>query len=306
MAIEVVKKMNPHLAITHNELQNGAANKRNVSLLLKSDVEIDEETAALIEKVSGVKVEVTKASYEYLREKLHEAVKKFQTREYDWSWIVDFDEDTVVFSNDSGMFYTTYSVDGLEVSVGNEATEVSRVVNYVEAEDKLVLSEAVEVIDSGVRSLIVKSFDSISKNEKLVDVFKSKKGNQMQEEIQKAVDTATQVLKADLDNTRALLKAAEEKIQAFEKAQQEQKEALRKAEIAKAVSDEAQVELLLKSTASLDDEAFAAVVGALVAKAEQVEKSDLFTKTSEATPVTKADETPLHVQILKKQFGGKE
>ena len=67
MAIEVVKKMNPHLAITHNELQNGAANKRNVSLLLKSDVEIDEETAALIEKVSGVKVEVTKASYEYLR-----------------------------------------------------------------------------------------------------------------------------------------------------------------------------------------------------------------------------------------------
>lgn len=302
MPIEVMKKKNPHLALTHMELQNGAANGRNISLLLKSDVEIDEETAALIEKVTGVKVEVTKASYNALREALDEAIKKFKTAEYGWSWVVDFDENTVVFSNDSGMYYTTYSVDGTKVSVGDTATEVSRVVNYVEGEDKIVLSEALETIDGGVRSLIVKSFDSISKNEKLVDVFKSKKGNQMQEEIQKAVDKATEVLKADLEETKSLLEKANETIAAYEKAQAEHKQSVRKAELEKAVSDAEKVEALLKSTADLDDEAFATIVSTLVEKAEQIEKSDLFEKKSEQSPIEKADEAPLHVQILKEKY----
>lgn len=305
MALEINKKKSPHLAMTH-EIQGGASNGRNLSLLMKADAEIDEDTAKLIEKVSGVKVQVTKASYEALREKLSEAVKKFESKEYDWTWVVDFDESTVVFSNNSGIFYTTYTVTGLEVEVGNEATEVSRVVSYVEGENKVVLSDSLEGIDSGVRSLIVKSFDSISKNEKLVDVFKSKKGNQMQVEIEKAVDEATKVLKADLENAQALLKEAQEQVASYEKAAQEQKEAFRKAAISEAVSDEAQVEALLKSTAVLDDESFSTVVASLKAKAEVVENSDLFQKTSDSAPIEKADEVPMHVQILQKQFGVKQ
>lgn len=307
MAIQVInKKRNPHLALTHMELQNGAANGRNLSLLLKADAEIDEDTASLIEEITGVKVEVNKASYNSIRESLEEGIRKFKSTEYGWTWVVDFDEDTVVFSNDSGMFYTTYSINGLKVEVGSEATEVSRVVNYVEGEDKIVLSEALETVDGGVRSLIVKSFDSISKNEKLVDVFKSKKGNLMQEEITKAVGVATQVLKAELEETKTLLEKANEKIEAFEKAEEDHKKAYRKSELEKALTDSDKIEALLKSTSSLDDESFKTIVSTLVEKAKVVEDSDLFNKVSEASPITKADEAPLHVQILQKQFGIKE
>lgn len=38
-------EITPHLALTHMELQQGAANCRNVSLLMKSDVEVTEEVA---------------------------------------------------------------------------------------------------------------------------------------------------------------------------------------------------------------------------------------------------------------------
>lgn len=304
MTEEVNKKKNPHIAITHNEIQKGSANKRNVSLLMKSDVEIDEDTAALIEKVTGVKVDITKASYETTREKLREAVKKFEMRDYDWSWIVDFDEEHVVFSNDNGMFYTTYTVDGLNVQVGSEAKEVSRVINYVEDEGTVVLSESSEDINSGVLSLIVKSFDSISKNEKLVDVFKSKKGNQMVE-IQKAVDEATAVLKADLTSAQTLLKEAQDTIASFEKTAQEQKEKQRQEAVAEVITDVEKATAFLKSVEALEDDAFDTVVQTLKAKNEVVENSDLFEKSSEASPVEKANEEPLHRQKLKEKYGTK-
>lgn len=304
------KKKSPHLALTHMELQNGASNGRNVSLLMKSDVEIDEDTALLIEKVAGVKVEVNKASYEHIRNKLQDAVKKFETKGYDWSWIIDFDESNVVFSNDSGMFYTTYSVNGLEVGVGSEATEVSRVVNYVESGEKIVLSEALETIDGGVRSLIVKSFDNISKNEKLVNVIKqltkTEKENSMTE-IEKAVEDATNGLKVELEKSKSDLQKAQadltealEKVQSFEKAAQEQKESIRKSAVSGVLADEKQVEEFLKSVSSLDDNAFNSVVEVLKAKSDVVEDSDLFTKSSTRPAEVTAEENALKEMLQKK------
>lgn len=124
----------------------------------------------------------------------------------------------------------------------------------------------------------------------------------MQEENQKAVDKAIEVLKADLEETKSLLEKANETIAAYEKAQAEHKQSVRKAELEKAVNDAEKVEALLKSTADLDDEAFATIVSTLVEKAEQIEKSDLFEKKSEQSPIEKADEAPLHVQILKEKY----
>lgn len=301
------KKKNPHLALTHNELQNGSANGRNISLLMKSDVEITEDIAELIEKVSGVKVEVTKASYETLRTALDEAIRKFRSDPHGYSWVIDFDEDVVVFSSDSGMFYATYKLENGEVEVGNEAIEVSRVVSYKEEGDKIVLSDNFDDIDDGVRSLIVKSFDSISKNEKLVDIFKSKlgKGKKM-EEIQKAVDAATQVLKADLDKAQTDLKEALGQVEAFQKSAQEQKESLRKTAITEVVKDAEKVEELLKATSALDEDSFQVVLKSFKDKIEQMEGSDLFDKKSQKTDITKADEVPGHVQMLRKQFDIKE
>lgn len=44
----------PHLALTHNELQGGAANKRNVSLLMKSDVEMTEDVVKALTELGLV------------------------------------------------------------------------------------------------------------------------------------------------------------------------------------------------------------------------------------------------------------
>ena len=307
MAVAITKKKNPHLAITHNELQNGSANGRNVSLLLKSDAEITEEIAALIEKVSGVKVEVNKASYETIRTNLRTALKeKYETKDpYSWLYVEDFDSNNVVFSYDDGLFYTSYTLSGVEVTVGSEAVEVSRVVSYVEGENKIVLTDTLKELDSGVYSLIVKSFDSISKNEKLVDVIKSKEKGKKMDEIQKAVDAATTPLKTELEKAQADLKAALDQVQAFEKAAQEQKESARKSAIAEFVKEEAEVEALLKSTAALDDEAFEVIVKTFKGKAEQVEKSDLFEKQTEKTEIEKADEEALHVRLIKEKYQAK-
>lgn len=304
------KKKSPHLALTHNELQGGAANGRNVSLLMKSDVEIDEETASLIEKVAGVKVSVTKASYETLRKLLNKEIEKFDTSEYAWSYVEDFDESHVVFSNNRGLFYTTYSVNGLEVEVGKTATEVNRIVSFVEEGNKIILSEK-EDVDSGVYSLIVKSFDNISKNEKLVDVIKqltkTEKENSMTE-IEKAVETATSGLKIDLEKSQVELQKAQadlaetlEKLQAFEKAAKDQKEAIRKAAVSEVIADEKQAEDFLKSVSSLDDDAFNSVVGVLKAKAEVVEDSDLFEKASTRPAEETAQENALK-EMLKSKY----
>lgn len=308
------KKKSPHLALTH-EMQGGAANGRNVSLLMKSDVEIDENLAQLIEKVSGVKVEVTKASVNALREALREKLSKFSSESDRWTWVEDFDEDVVIFSNDSGLFYTTYTANGLDVEVGDTATEVNRVISYVEEGNKIVLAEN-EGIDSGIYSLIVKSFDNIAKNEKLVDVIKqltkTEKENSMTE-IEKAVETATSGLKVELEKAQTDLQKAQAdlqealgKIEQFEKAAQEQKENARKEAVAAVISDEGQVESFLKSTAALDDDGFEAVLQVLKAKQEQIENSDLFTKSSDRPADEPSSEEPGHVKILKSKYAQKQ
>lgn len=301
MPLEIEKKgkKSPHVALTHNELQGGAANGRNVSLLMKADVEITEDMASLIEKVTGVKVDATvdveKASYNTLRQLLNEAVKKFNRKsEYSWSYVEDFDDQYVVFTNDEGLFYSTYESTAEGVVVGDTATSVNRVVSYREDSGTLILSEDNDV-NSSVQSLIVKSFENIQKNEKLVDVIKSiqEKEKLMEVEIQKAVDEATQALKADLEK-------ANQTIEQLQKSAQEAKEAKRKEQISVVISDVEKAEELLKATASLEDDAFATILKSFQEKVEQIEKSDLFDRKSSQEDVEKADE-PLHVQMLKKQ-----
>jgi flagellar motility protein MotE (MotC chaperone) len=308
------KKKSPHLALTHNQLQGGASNGRNVSLLMKSDVEIDENTAALIEKVTGVKVEITKASVNALREALREELKKFAAGDYPWVYVEDFDEEVVIFSNDGGLYYTTYTANGLEVEVGETATEVNRAVSYVAEENKIILSENTD-LDSGVYSLIVKSFDNIAKNEKLVDVIKQLTKTEKEKsmtEIEKAVEDATsglqvelQKAQTDLQKAQDDLKEAQAKVEQFEKAAQEQKDAARAAKVSEVIADEAQAQEFLKSVTALDDAAFDSVVSVMKSKVEQIEKSDLFEKTSERSPGDAQEENALR-ELIKSKYAPKQ
>lgn len=307
MAIEIEKKgkKSPHVALTHNELQGGASNKRNASLLMKSDTEITEDLAILIEKVTGVKVEPTsaasqedleKASFETLRKLLGKEIKKFDSdKEYSWSYVEDFDEQYVVFTNDDGLFYATYESTTGGVVVSDTATSVNRVVSYREDSGTLILSED-NVGNSSVQSLIVKSFENIKKNEKLVDVIKSiqEKGKLMEVEIQKAVDEATNALKADLEKANAI-------VADLQKAAQDVKAAQRKDKISAVMADADKAEELLKATATLDDESFETILKSFQDKVEQIEKSDLFERKGSQEDIEKADQEPLHIQMLKKQ-----
>jgi hypothetical protein len=272
---------------------------------MKSDVEITEEVATLIEKVTGVKVEPTsveKASYNTIRKQLEEAIKKFNLKEYSWSYVEDFDDQYVVFSASDGLFYTTYETTTEGVTVGDTATSVNRVVSYREDTGTLILSED-NSLNTSVQSLIVKSFDALKGNEKLVDVIKSiqEKGKKMEVEIQKAVDTATAQLKTDLEKATGDLKAAQETIAELQKAATEAKESIRKEQIASVIKDAKQAEDLLKATAVLDDASFDTILKGFKDKVEVIEKGDLFERKSSQTDIEKSDAEPLHVKMLKKQ-----
>lgn len=302
MTTETDDKVKPHLAITHLDKQGGSANGRNISLLLKSDVEIDEETANLIEKLSGVKVEVNKSSYNSKRDKLESGVEKFRETAWSWSYVVDFDDTMVVFSNESGYWAAEYTEEDGVITVSNEATEVSRFVSYVEESGKVALTEVDKTLDGGVLSLVVKSLEKVNQDEKLVDIFKSKKKEkEMEKEIEKAVDEQTKVLKADLEKAEKDLQEALAEIQKMKDSAAEQKMAVRKSALEGVIGAD-ELETLLKGVEAMDDASFDILVGSLQANKEKVEKSDLFSRQSSSQDIEKEDEVPTHISILKKKY----
>jgi hypothetical protein len=102
----------------------------------------------------------------------------------------------------------------------------------------------------------------------------------MQEEIQKAVETAELVLKAQFEE---VIKAKDEeilkakvKIEEFEKAQVEAVAKARKEAIAAVEKDAEQAEALFKSLEAVSAEAFEVVIKSMKAKEAKLEESDLF------------------------------
>ena len=59
LVIKSEDEVTPHLALTHNKLQGGAANMRNVSLLMKSDAEVTEEVAKALTELGITSPAVT-------------------------------------------------------------------------------------------------------------------------------------------------------------------------------------------------------------------------------------------------------
>lgn len=102
----------------------------------------------------------------------------------------------------------------------------------------------------------------------------------MQEEIQKAVQSAELVLKAQFEE---VIKAKDEeilkakaKIEEFEKAQVEAVAKARKEAIAAVEKDAEQAEALFKSLEAVSAEAFDVVIKSMKAKEAKLEESDLF------------------------------
>lgn len=314
---EAVEKKTPHLALCH-ETQGYSANNRPMSLLMKSDVELTKEQEELLKSLLGDDVEfIEKMSHNRLRQKMENAIKVFSRDRWDWAWVEDFDESVLVFSNNDGLYSVGYTINGDDVTLDSTANPVDRIISYEESTGKIILSEADNGVDVNVRNIIVKSFESISSNDKLKDVFKSKleEGKLlMEQEIQKAlapVQAELQKSKEDLAAVQAVLQkavadrdAAQKALADIEKAQADAKSAQRLALIKAVVADETQAIELHKSVEALEDNAFEVVVNTLKAKSEAIENSDLFKQVAGVEKEDVAGESSL-AQLLKTQYASK-
>jgi len=95
--------------------------------------------------------------------------------------------------------------------------------------------------------------------------------------------------KAALAAKEVELSTAIEKVQAMETQAKEAKELARKEKLASVVA-QGQVEGLVSSMASLDDAAFATVVGAMAASAKAVQESEMFTEVGDAGVTASTEE----------------
>ena len=271
-------KKSPHLALTHKELQGGAANGRNVSLLMKNKEELTEEVVKALESLGIAPQTLNKAGfYSQLRTQLSNAVKEKFGEKDDWLYVEDFNDSVAIFCNEEGVFSVEYSNVNGEITIGDLANPVIGVISYEPVTGKMLLSEdAEDKLEEGVYSLVTKALENQESVEHFKEVFKSLEQRKqiLQEEIQKAVEEAQAVLKAQIVEKEEALQKALEKLAEIEKAQKEAVEKSRKEKLEAVVG--AEVEELFKAIGELPEEAFAAVVATLEKKAQVEKESDLF------------------------------
>ena len=259
-----------HVALVHKD-QGGPANLKT-TLLTKSTKSITDQQAAselaLIEKA--------KFNSE-VRSKLYEALEdKFASR-YEWLYLEDFSEDEVVFQADAGMFIVGYSLSsGDEYSFDDVARGFSYEMVRVENGQVKLSEDAQSKLSEGEYVLVNKALNNPETNSRVVKALAAftEKKEKMQEEIQKAVeakDAEIAKLQAEMASLQEIVKAAEaEKKANTLKSREGQVAALLK---------EGAVELV-KSTETLNDEAFAQIVKALSVQKSAIEESDLMNEIS--------------------------
>lgn len=283
----VTKKSTPHLALTHNELQGGAASGRNVSLLMKSDIPLTEEIEKALLSLGIDKSSINKAMFaSQVRDALQSAVgEAFKEDDDDWLYVEDYDDSIVLFCSEDGLFSTTYSLVDGKVTLGDLAKPMTRTVSYVPATGEMLLSEdAEDKLEEGVYSLVAKALKSEQTKAHLVQMFKAlelKKSNvqeiTLKEEIEKAVAAVETLLKAQIQTQTEALEKASARIKELE---QTAVVKARKEMLASVEEDAVKLDALVKSLESLSDEAFAVVAATMVEKAKVVEESELFKQHS--------------------------
>ena len=313
--------ISPHLALTSLEHQSGAANGRNVSLLMKADIEsLTPSQVELLKSIVGEDIDIEKTSYSGMRKKLDNKVREqYQGNDdWDWAYVEDFDDTHVVFSSSDGLQAVAYSVEGGDVVLGTDAYPVNRIISYEEESGLLVMSESVDGVDMNILALVEKSFERISNDERLKSVYKSKqeKGKlEMEQQISKAVSEALAPVQEQLEKANADLQKAQSDLEAVsaenaslkealdtvEKSAQEAKEAQRLNKLKEVIADEEQAEELNKSLAVLEDEAFDKVVSTYKAKNDVVKGTHLFKQMSTSDKAEGEQDSGV-AQLLKARY----
>lgn len=267
----------PHLALTHNQLQGGAANGRNVSLLMKSDITITKDIEKALRALG-----VNKSAFQSeISDAICTAVREAFSDDDSWCYVEDYNDSIVIFCSKDGLYSVDYSfVDG-KVTLGDLATPVTEVVSYQPSNGDMLLSEdAEDKLEEGVYSLVAKALKTKQTKEHLVEMFKSLETKKseveiLEQEIKKAVDAAEAIFKAQLVEKEAVLVKALADLEVFKAEKLEVVAKARKEKLATVGSDE-EAEALYKATESLNDEAFEVMLKALGAKSKVEKESDLF------------------------------
>lgn len=123
------------------------------------------------------------------------------------------------------------------------------------------------------------------------------------EQIEKAVADAVEPMKVELQKAKDDLEQALELVKAYEKKDKDNKKKIRKDALSSLVSEE-EIESLMKSLDSLDDEAFDVVVKSLEKKAKAEEQNDLF-KEKGAGSEGDAEQMDATASILKQKYSTK-
>lgn len=278
------KKKKPHLALTHKALQGGSANGRNVSLLMKSDVELTPEITKALEALGLDKALINKSMYaSKISEALSSAVREAFGDDDHWLYVEDYNDSIVLFCSEGGLFSVAYSLVDGKVTLGDLAKPMTRVISYEPESGEMLLSEdAEDKLEEGIYSLVTKALQNDNTKEHLVEMFKAQELKKseveiLEQEIKKAVDAAEAILKAQLVEKETALTKALEEVAVFKAEKLEVVAKARKARIAtvKSLSKE-DGESLYKATEALGDEAFEVMLKALGAKSEEEANSDLF------------------------------
>lgn len=299
-------KKSPHLALTHMELQQGSANGRNVSLLMKNKEELTEDVVKALEILGISPQSLNKAAfYSEIRTALTTVLREKYADDKEWLYVEDFNDSVVIFCNDKGIFSAEYSYVNGEVTISDLASPVVGVLKYEPTSGKMLLSEdAEDKLEEGVYGLVTKALENQESKEHFIEVFKSLEQRKitLEQEIQKAVEAAEAVLKAQVAEKEEALQKALTKLAEIEKAQKEVVEKSRKDAIAAVEADKEKAEELFKSLEPLSDEAFASVVKALGEKNKLVEESDLFVQKSKQMEVEAPKEENATAVLLKQKY----
>lgn len=252
-------KKTPHLAICH-EGQGGSANNRHISLLMKADtVELTDEIMKSIEKfgVENFPEEIQKAmSMKNQSMLLQNALKEAYCGKDEWLCIEDWKDGEVYFSTGDydgwEMMVTSFIMteDG-QVTVGDTASPVVQITDYMIVDGKVKLSEEAEdKLETGLYEIVSKS---INKADAQLKLFKA---------VTESLEKASTSIVADSDDinvnkskdvenpleiNQEILKSSE--VQALiaaeiEKATKQQNERIEQLEKAKEKAEQERLELI--------------------------------------------------------------
>lgn len=262
-------KKTPHLAICHTD-QGGSANNRHVSLLMKSgSVELTDELIKAIDKfgVSNFPEEIQKAmSMRNHSMLLQNALKEAYCDDDEWLCVEDWKDNKVYFSTgDCGsweMMVTDYTMteDG-KVTVGDTASPVLQITDYMVIDGKVKLSETAEdMLESGMYEIVSKSINKPETQEKLI-----KSINEFKESLAPASTAVSEVVDVNKTKTvekqldiQEIMKSTE--FQELLKAQVAAAQAPLQEELEKAQAKAAEAEEILKAAEQVQKNEFTELV----------------------------------------------